>query len=52
MSAYLPDSQKSVDYRLLDLLKEGPRADIRGMAQLYHAPIAGRRRGETSAGGG
>ena len=41
MSAYLPDSQKDVDYRLLHLLKEGPRADIRGMAQLYHAPIAG-----------
>jgi hypothetical protein len=30
-----------VDYRFLDLLKQGPRADIRGMAQLYHAPVAG-----------
>ena len=41
MSAYLPDSQRSVDYRLLDLIKEGDRADTRGMSRLYRAPIAG-----------
>ncbi|HEU5135431.1 MAG TPA: PSD1 and planctomycete cytochrome C domain-containing protein [Steroidobacteraceae bacterium] len=41
MGAYLPDSVKNVDFGLLNLLKQGPRADIREMARLYRAPIAG-----------
>jgi hypothetical protein len=39
--AYLPDSRKAVDYGLLSLIKEGPRADVRGMARLYRVPIVG-----------
>ncbi len=41
MAAYLPDSQKSVDYRLLDLIKQGPIADLRGIGRLYREPIKG-----------
>ena len=41
IAAFLPDSQQSLDYRLLDLIKQGSRADIRGIARLYRVPIAG-----------
>jgi hypothetical protein len=41
VNAWLPDSQKSLDYRLLELIKEGPRADIRGITRLYRVPITG-----------
>jgi hypothetical protein len=47
VDAWLPDSQQSLDYRLLDLIKQGPRADIRGIGQLYRVPVA-----ETMAGDG
>lgn len=41
MSAYLPDSQQSVDYRLLDLIRKGARADIKDLGRLYREPISG-----------
>jgi hypothetical protein len=41
MSAYLPDSVPSVDYRLMDLIRQGPRADIRDITKLYRVPVAG-----------
>jgi hypothetical protein len=53
MSAYLPDSPQSLDYRLLDLIKQGPRADVRDITRLYRAPVAGadaRKRLLTSGG--
>ena len=41
ISAWLPDSQQSLDYRLLDLIKKGPNADIREITRLYREPIPG-----------
>ncbi len=41
VSAWLPDSQKSLDYRVLDLIKQGSRADIREITRSYRVPIAG-----------
>ena len=46
ISAWLPDSQQSVDYRLLDLIKQGPRADIREIARLYRVSVAGAHGGQ------
>lgn len=39
IGAWLPDAQQSLDYRLLDLIKQGSRADIREIARLYRVPI-------------
>ena len=41
VDAWLPDSPQSLDYRLLDLIKQGSRADIRGIERLYRVPITG-----------
>jgi hypothetical protein len=41
IEAWLPDSQKSLDYRLLDLIKDGPSANIREILRLYRVPIGG-----------
>jgi len=46
ISAWLPDSQQSLDYRLLDLIKKGPRPDIRDIGRLYREPVAGANGGQ------
>ncbi len=39
MQAWLPDAQKALDYRLLDLIKTGVRADLYSVNDLYRRPI-------------
>jgi hypothetical protein len=39
MAAWLPDAHKALDYRLLDLIKRGVRADLYSVNDLYRRPI-------------
>lgn len=39
MAAWLPDAPKALDYRLLDLIKSGVRADLYSVNDLYRKPV-------------